>query len=37
MDSMIAAGMVSPSGRVIGIDMTDAMVSKAHGGNTSWA
>lgn len=29
MDSMIAAKMVGPSGRVIGVDMTSAMLAKA--------
>lgn len=28
-DSLIAAGMVGPSGRVVGVDMTPAMVEKA--------
>jgi arsenite methyltransferase len=29
IDSLIAAGMVGPGGRVVGVDMTEAMVAKA--------
>jgi len=29
MDAIIAAGQVGPSGRVVGVDMTDAMLAKA--------
>jgi ubiquinone/menaquinone biosynthesis C-methylase UbiE len=30
IDSLIAAGMVGPSGRTVGVDMTRAMLDKAH-------
>jgi SAM-dependent methyltransferase len=32
MDTLIAAGMVGPSGQVIGVDMTAAMIDKARDG-----
>ena len=37
MDSFIAAHLVGPTGRVIGLDMTDAMVAKAIRWREEWA